>query len=274
MSATLLRRCRSERIEPPGSSRITRVLGAAHAAYESEFATRRVDRLSAAAVERLAQLVIEPAGEAIGGGTGFLAELKADPGRVGLKTLLAEIEKLEQVRAIGLPGDLFAGASERPVAAWRAQAAKLYPSDLRAAPEPVRLTLLAASCWSRTAEITDGLVDLLIELVHGTGTRAENRVERELSSDLRRVRGKEGILFASLRQRSSTPTTRSARRCSQLSARARCVTWCARPRRTIRRFVSAYGQSFAPRTPRTTGGCCRVCSARSSFAARTPPTGL
>lgn len=81
------------------------------------------------------------------------------------------------------------------MAAWRARAAKLYPSDLRAAPEPVRLTLLAVLCWTRTAEITDGLVDLLIELVHGIGTRAENRVERELISDLRRVRGKEGILF-------------------------------------------------------------------------------
>jgi hypothetical protein len=55
--------------------------------------------------------------------------------------------------------------------------------------------LLAALCWSRTAEITDALVDLLIELVHGIGTRAENRVERELISDLRRVRGKQGILF-------------------------------------------------------------------------------
>jgi hypothetical protein len=75
---------------------------------------------------------------------------------VGLKTLLSEIEKLERVRAIGFPGDLFADASERHVAAWRARAAKLYPSDLRAAPDPVRLTLLAALCWTRTAEVTDG----------------------------------------------------------------------------------------------------------------------
>lgn len=163
--------------------------------YESDFTTRTIARLSSVAVERLEQLVIESPGEAIGGGPGFLAELKADPGRVGLKTLLSEIEKLERVRAIGLPGDLFADASERHVAAWRARAAKLYPSDLRAAPASVRVTLLAALCWTRTAEITDGLVDLLIQLVHGIGARAENRVERELISDLRRVRGTEGILF-------------------------------------------------------------------------------
>lgn len=191
----LLQRCRSEQVEPPRSSRIGRVLGAARAGHESDFTTRTVARLSPASCDRLEELDIESPGDEIGAARGFLAELKADPGRVGLKTLLSEIEKLQRVRAIGLPRDLFVDASERQLAAWRARAAKLYPSDLRAAPEPVRLTLLAALCWTRTAEITDGLVDLLIEIVHGIGTRAENRVERELISDLRRVRGKEGILF-------------------------------------------------------------------------------
>lgn len=74
---------------------------------------------------------------------------------------------------------------------------------------------------ARTAEISDALVDLLIELVHGIGTRAENRVERELISDLRRVRGKEDILFRLAVPPSSTPTTPSARRCFQSSAKGR-----------------------------------------------------
>ena len=115
-------------------------------------------------MERLEELGIEPAGDMVGAGGGFLAELKADRGRVGLRTLLGEIEKLERVRAIGLAEDLFGDTSERLVAAWRARAGKLYPSDLRAAPKPVRLTLLAVLCWTRKAEITDGLVELLNEL--------------------------------------------------------------------------------------------------------------
>jgi hypothetical protein len=51
-------------------------------------------------------------------------------------------------------------------------------------------------CWARTAEITDGLVDLLLEVVHKIRTRAEDRVEGELVKDLKRVRGKQGLLFA------------------------------------------------------------------------------
>ncbi|MGH7746990.1 MAG: Tn3 family transposase, partial [Candidatus Dormibacteria bacterium] len=86
-------------------------------------------------------------------------------------------------------------SSERLVASWRARAAKLYPSHLRASAQPVRLTLLAALCWVRTTEITDSLVDLLIALVHKINARAEKKVEGELIRDLKRVRGKEGILF-------------------------------------------------------------------------------
>lgn len=183
----VLARCRAERIEPLG--RIDRVLGTARATFERRFTTTIVGRIVPPAA-RLEQLLgEEPSDAALGGGVSFLTELKADPGQVGLETLLKEVEKLERVRALGLPSDLFADASEKVVAAWRARAATLYPSDFRTAPQPIRLTLLAALCSVRTAEITDGLVDLLIALVLKIYTRAEQRVEGELMSDLKRVRG-------------------------------------------------------------------------------------
>ena len=125
----------------------------------------------------------------------MLAELKADPVRVSLETLLREVDKLGSVRAIGLPDGLFGGVSEKLVEAWRARAARSYPSDLRNSPRPVRLTLLATLVRSRAAEITDSLVDLLIAVVHKMDVRAEKKVEGELLEDLKRVRGKEGILF-------------------------------------------------------------------------------
>lgn len=114
---------------------------------------------------------------------------------MSLETLLREVDKLTAVRTLELPADLFADASEKLVDAWRARAARAFPSDLRDMPTPTMLTLPAALCWVRSAEITDALVDLLIELVHKIGTRADRRVEKELTEDLRRVRGKENILF-------------------------------------------------------------------------------
>lgn len=49
---------------------------------------------------------------------------------------------------------------------------------------------------ARQTEIIDGLVDLLIILVHKVDATAERKVGGELLDDLRRVWGKEGILFA------------------------------------------------------------------------------
>ena len=82
----LLVRCRSERIEPPG--RVERIIGPARAVFEQRFCERTTGRLC---------------GSACGGwrrwsarkpGRNLLAELKADPGQVGLETLLREIDKL------------------------------------------------------------------------------------------------------------------------------------------------------------------------------------
>ncbi|MCM3925640.1 DUF4158 domain-containing protein [Frankia sp. AiPs1] len=193
----LLARCREMRLEPPGPSRVERVLGSARAGFEQQFTTLVAGRLPAAAVGRLEWLVAVPEdGEdtAAGGGPVLLAELKEDPGKLGLDTLLREISKLERVRALGLPGDPFEGWSEQLVGAWRARAAKLYPSDFRASPTATRLTRLAALCWTRITELIDGLVDPLIQLVHVINARAERRVEREMTAEYRTVAGKTGIL--------------------------------------------------------------------------------
>ncbi len=196
----LAARCRAKRLEPPGPSRIGRVVGSAKAASEQSFCETTVSRLSAKSVARLKELVAEEDSEdGIGnrdvGRRGMLAELKADPVRVSLETLKRETRKLERVREIGLPEALFEDASEKLVGAWRERAARSYPSDLRNSPRQIRLTLLAALCWSRASEITDSLVDLLIAIVRKMDVRAERRVEGELLEDLKRVRGKEGILF-------------------------------------------------------------------------------
>ena len=86
---------------------------------------------------------------------------------------------------------------------------------MRASPTPVRLTLLASLCWARQTEIIDGLVDLLITLVHKVDATAEHKVEGELVDDLRRVRGKQDILFAMAEAPSTIPTTRCARPCTR-----------------------------------------------------------
>lgn len=66
---------------------------------------------------------------------------------------------------------------------------------MRRHPEPLRLTWLAGFAYVRGRAITDGLVELLIEIIHHIGARAERKVERELLEDLKRVTGKQTLLF-------------------------------------------------------------------------------
>ncbi|MFJ8692055.1 hypothetical protein [Streptomyces roseolilacinus] len=63
-------------------------------------------------------------------------------------------------------------------------------------PGPTRV-LLAALSSSRQSEITDALVEPLVALVHEINARAERRVEKQLTAEPKKVRGKEGILFKS-----------------------------------------------------------------------------
>src|SRR6516164_4853417 len=78
-----------ERVSRPGGYRLDRILRSARTAHDDAALQRVADRLDAGMRERLDALLAD-----VDEGTGF-ARLAADPGRVSLESLLAEIAKLE-----------------------------------------------------------------------------------------------------------------------------------------------------------------------------------
>ncbi|MEV8455447.1 DUF4158 domain-containing protein [Streptomyces sp. NPDC052095] len=76
----LLVECRERKIEPPGQTRIEKVLVAARGRWEKVFCARTIERLGDGGTVRLLALV----GEDNEDGTALLAALKRDPGAVGL----------------------------------------------------------------------------------------------------------------------------------------------------------------------------------------------
>ena len=74
--------------------------------------------------------------------------------------------------------------------------------------------MLAAFCWQRRQEIIDGLVDLLIQIVHRISVRAEKKVVDELLGDLQKVHGKTTLLFKIAEAALEQPTRVSSGRCS------------------------------------------------------------
>lgn len=151
-------RCRSTSIEPPTSGQVERVVNSGCRRFEEAFAEQVMARLGPIVCARLEELLGRPH---------VLAELKSDPGPLGLDTLLVEIGKLATARFPGLGEAVFSEISDQIVAAWRGRAMRMYPSDFAACSPPVRNTLLAALCWTRQAELVDGLVELLTGPLQG-----------------------------------------------------------------------------------------------------------
>ncbi|MBV8576748.1 MAG: DUF4158 domain-containing protein, partial [Acetobacteraceae bacterium] len=178
-----------ERVSRPGVYRLDRILRSARAAHDDAALQCVADRLNAGMRERLDALLAD-AGE----GTGF-ARLAADPGRVGLESLLAEIGKLDLLRSLALPPDLLRSIHPEQIKRFRRRAAIEAAWELRRHPDRIRLPLLAFWCVPRQTEVIDGLVELLIQVTHRITVKAERRVLEELVEEAVEVRGKAGVLF-------------------------------------------------------------------------------
>jgi hypothetical protein len=127
--------------------------------YDERLCGAVLERLRPERLARLDLLIAaspEDGSEAVEDGRSLLAVLKADPGPVGLESVLAEVDKLRQLRALDVPGDVFAGLDHGVVQVYRQRAAVEPPSELRAHPAPIRATLLAALAYQRSREVTDG----------------------------------------------------------------------------------------------------------------------
>ena len=203
LRAALEARCAELDLEPPAAERAERLIRAAVHAYDERLHATVHDRLTERARAGLDALLEQHADRhehgsgppADGRGAAIITWLKADPGRPSLNSLCEEMAKLELIRKIGLPDDLFEGTPPKEIERCRRRVAVEAAYELRRHPEAARRAWVAAFVYARARAITDGLVDLLLETVHQIGARAERRIERELIDDLKRVSGKPTLLF-------------------------------------------------------------------------------
>ncbi len=201
LKVAVYRRCRELQIEPPTPERIDRLVRSATRTYEENFCAEILSRLSPENQTILDALLQPAPGEESDQNKGGESSsdlqrtvwqaLKADPGRASTDTMFEEIAKLERLRTLKLPSNLFASVPRKVLQGYRQRAAVEEPYELRRHPSALRFTLLAAFCHLRTQEISDTLVDVLLEIVHRLGVKAERKVEREL----KKVTGKTNLLF-------------------------------------------------------------------------------
>ena len=197
-------RCRALRIEPPTPDRVAHIVRGAlrahdnrrHAVVHARLAPELRDRLDALLQASGPEDAVTEDGATLERQMNApLIRLRAGPGRASVASVRDELARLDTIRQLGLPVDLFTDWSPQELEVSRQRVAVEAPHELRRHPEATRHAWLAAYVHLRGRTITDTLADLLIETVHHIGARAEHKVEQELLDDLKRVGGKQSLLF-------------------------------------------------------------------------------
>jgi TnpA family transposase len=192
--AAIVTACRERRIEPPADERIERIARHALRTYEERFYARTLERIAPASRAALDALLRAPDGDDASD-RAVLNMLRNDAGRIGINSIKGELAKLEIIRKLELPADLFAHAQTHELELYRKRVAVETPYELRRHPEETKLTWLAAFAHLRGRAITDTLTELLVDTVHRIGSKADRRVSEAFLDDLKRVTGKTNLLF-------------------------------------------------------------------------------
>ena len=191
----LLKRCRDLRIELPASDHSNRLIQSAFQEHETRFCETLVQNLNSTTLGRLDSLL--QLQHSMGDEAEWTAwqTLKSDPGKAGLESVKEAVARLRTVREIGMSDALFKSVSPKLLERYAKRAAVEEPFELRRHTDHLRVTLMAAFLHLRSEELTDHLVDLLVETVHKMGKKAESRIDESLSEALQKAPSKMAKLY-------------------------------------------------------------------------------
>lgn len=200
---TALEWCRTHHVEPPALEHLDRVIRSVVHGYEASLLETILARLTdnnKAAIDRLlASDEVDPDNRSVeetpSSESIMFADLKADPGKASLDSMLAGVAKLKCLDAIALSAPLFSEVPAKFIDQFRQRCATESIRELRRHPPAIRYSMVAMFCWRRRQQLTDVLIDLLLQLIHNLGTRAEKRIDKRQFAAFKKVRGKAQLLF-------------------------------------------------------------------------------
>ncbi|WP_026808952.1 Tn3 family transposase [Arenibacter latericius] len=186
---------RKLKVELPSSNRLDKLVDSVVNAGEQQFFAEIGKRLSLGTKERMDVFVESITDTGDDSPTMSLNSIRSDPGRIGLESIFGEMDKLIAIRYLKIPDNLFASTPFGIIEKYRLRVASELLGEIRAHPDDIRHTLLSIFFWTRSREITDNLVELLIQVVHKISNNAEQKVVKEFVKDFKKVSGKYNILL-------------------------------------------------------------------------------
>ena len=180
---------RTRKIECPAERELDKLVRSAQYQFEGELFQRISNCLSPDCKKQLNQSLETVEGKAV------FTDIKSDPGRVGLDSVLKETTKLAFIQTIKLPVQQLEKIHPKVLHRYQQRISTESAWDVKQHPESLRYALLAIFLYYRRREIIDALVDLLIQIVHKLSVGAERRLVKEFVGGFRQVHGKNALLF-------------------------------------------------------------------------------
>ncbi len=172
----------------PSAKIMERLARAARRDFRDGFLNYVVAQLTAETIDKLEWALSEPLAD-----TGF-QQLKDDVGAATLESVLLAARKVSFVDDLNLPMAVLDRVERGWIARLARQVEGETASEMRRHTLERRLGLLAVYLMHRRSQLIDGLIDLLLEVVHRLGTRSRRKVIQGIASDIGAVHGKERLL--------------------------------------------------------------------------------
>ena len=186
--ASAYRHCLEIGVFVPSDRIMERLVRGARHDFVEGLLTAIVNRLSEDVQAKLDGCLADPKAP-----TGFLS-LKNDVGAASLRSILAACDRLAFVEGLDLPDDLLTGIDPSWIRRLIRRVDGETAAEMRRHGTVRRLGLLALYLMDRRRKLIDGLVDLLLEIIHRMQTRSRRRVIGGIARDIERVYGKERLL--------------------------------------------------------------------------------
>jgi len=179
------------KVEYPAEKELDRLAKSAYRRFESNFYRKVESTLSIESKKLIDQSLDHGEEENI---VDFNT-LKADSGRIGLNSVLKEIDKLAFIRSVSLSPVLFQSISTKILQHYQQRVNSESAWEVKQHPPTIRYGLFAIYLYQRQGEIIDDLIDLFVQIVHRVSVRAERKLVKALLSDFQKVHGKTALLF-------------------------------------------------------------------------------
>jgi TnpA family transposase len=186
--AEAYRHCLESRIFIPSDKIMERLVRGARHDFIEGLLAKIVAQLPGGVKDQLESCLSAPREPA-----GFLS-LKNDVGAASLKNILAACDRMAFIEGLHLPYEMLAGIDPAWVRQLVRRVDQENAAEMRRHSDVRRLGLLMVYLMDRRGKLIDGLVDLLLEIVHRMQTRSRRRVVGAIARDIERVHGKERLL--------------------------------------------------------------------------------